>query len=93
MWICIKLKQIQLITIKNTPSLSNNLDKVKLSAERRRALLAQRIFSCILFSGAGCVMMISHQIPGYFSSKFSNIRTEFSGVSARDTQKFDEKIE
>ena len=31
-------------------------------------------------------MMISHQIPGYFSSKFSNIRTEFSGVSARDTQ-------
>ena len=38
-------------------------------------------------------MMISYQIPGYFSSKFSNIRTEFSGVSARDTQKFDEKIE
>ena len=36
-------------------------------------------------------MMILHQIPGYFSSKFSNIRTEFSGVSARDTQKFDEK--
>ena len=36
-------------------------------------------------------MMIPHQIPGYFSSKFSNIRTEFSGVSARDTQKFDEK--
>ena len=23
MWICIKLKQIQLITIKNTPSLNN----------------------------------------------------------------------
>ena len=37
-------------------------------------------------------MMISHQIPGYFSSKFSNIRTEFSGVSARDTQKLKEAL-
>lgn len=45
----------------------------------------------ILQLGRHRVMMISHQIPGYFSSKFSNIRTEFSGVSARDTQKFDEK--
>ena len=42
----------------------------------------------ILQLGRHRVMMISHQIPGYFSSKFSNIRTEFSGVSARDNHRF-----